>query len=264
MKPEQIVGILLDAEEEPFDPRDYFMQSTLSTVTQRLGLEWLNWGVWYKEYGPFRLYVDPWEKQPWMEIEVGMDVGHDQIKLVNEHVSQQDADTLLPAVVDVLTKHAGFNARMGAYDDGVSSELMALLKPHIVYESDDFNAREFFQQTELPARAAASELGFEDRASEGGRRWQAKVIGQFEVIVHAGEKGVDVTHNEAVIHVYRDFGWQKEMLSLMYVGDAKVRQCLEQIVSVLQEHTTEDGWATGNEHEVRIKLERIKHDAERA
>jgi hypothetical protein len=164
VKPEQIVHVLLEVEE-PFDAREYLTQSSLEGVAARLGLEWLNWNVYYKEIGPWRLYVDPWKKQPWMEVEVGMDTGNDQLKIVDVHVDQQAADTILPAVVDILTQHADHNLEHS--DNGVGSKILAVLKPHIVYESEDFDARQFFSEMpDATVEDALLKLGFKETSED--------------------------------------------------------------------------------------------------
>ena len=228
MKPERIVHVLLEGEDE-FDAREYLTQSTLEPTATRLGLEWLNWGVWYKEIGPWRLYVDPWEKQPWMEVEVGMDTGNDQIKIVDMHVDQQAASEILPEVVRILTQHADHNLEHS--DNGVGDKVAAVLKPHMVYESGDFDARQFFTDMQPVAARVALDLDF-DRAQHGFR----KVIGQWIVDVTAGD-------GESVVDVRRDFGWQREMVSMWYAKDDRVEQLLQQVVAICQAHTNEDGWA---------------------
>lgn len=178
MKPEQIVHVLLEVEE-PFDAREYLTQSSLEHVAKSLGLEWLNWGVWYKEIGPWRLYVDPWEKQPWMEVEVGMDTGNDQLKIVDAHVDQQAADTILPAVVGILTQHQDHAEKH--HDGNVGSMVLAVLKPHIVYESEDFDARQFFSEMpDATVEDALLKMGFK----ETGEDVYVYVRGLFKVYAH--------------------------------------------------------------------------------
>lgn len=236
MTPGQIVGVLLEVEE-PFDARSYLTQSSLEGTAKRLGLEWLNWGVWYKEIGPWRLYVDPWEKQPWMEVEVGMDTGNDQIKLIDWHVSQQDADEILPKVVDILIQHQDHNLEHS--DNGVGDAVGAVLKPYVVYESDDFDARQFFNDMTLPGQKVADALGFE-QAHKSTR----KVIGQWVVYLTPGS-------NYNLVNVYRDYGWQTEPKGQWYLKDEDVERVTTEIVRILQDHTTEQGYAIHDEEAYR-------------
>lgn len=245
MQPSEIVQVLLEVEDD-FDPREYFNQASLESIAERLGLTWLNWGVWYKEVGPWRLYVDPWQKQPWMEVEVGLDTGNDQIPIVARYVSQQNADEILPAVVDILTQYANHQGRTGD-DAGVGDKIEALLKPHVVYEAEeDFDAREYFDSMRLKGQAVADDLGFEP-----AHHSLRKIVGQWIVYLTPGS-------NYNLINVYRDFGWQSEVRGLYYTSDENVDRVAREILGVLQAHTDEHGWITG-EREAQAKLDAIPH-----
>jgi len=230
MRARQIVHVLLEAEDD-FDPRDYLTLSSLEGTAKSLGLVWLNWGVWYKEIGPWRLYVDPWEKQPWMEVEVGMDTGNDQMKIVDMHVNQQDAHEILPKVVDILTQHADHNLEHS--DNGVGSKVEAVLKPHVVTESEDFDARAFFNDMKLPGQHVADALGFEPAHNS-----TRKVIGQWVVYLTPGS-------NYNLVNLYRDYGWQTEPKGQWYLKDEDVERVATAVVHILQAHTDEHGWCTG-------------------
>jgi len=222
--------------EEPFDARDYLTQSSLEATAKRMGMEWLNWSVWYKEIGPWRLYVDPWEKQPWMGVEVGMDNGNDQLKIVDMHVDQQAADEILPAILAILTQHVGHNLELS--DNGVGGKIEALLKPYMVQESEDFNARAFFNDMELPGQRVADALGFDTIG--GSRSSPRKIIGQWAVYLTPGS-------NYNFLNVYRDYGGQTEPKGQWYLKDADVERVTTEVVSILQAHTDEYGWCTGEE-----------------
>ena len=239
MNAPDLVHVLLDGNED-FDARAYLMQSSLEGTAKELGLEWLGpgWDVWYKEIGPWRLYVDPYANRPLMEVEVGFYFTHsekpgttDQNQIFHKVVSQQDADEILPKVVAVLQQNAEFQG----YDTRpVEQALDAALKLFRPMESQEFDARDYFVNMELPGMKVADALGFDCRTQPSCS--PKRVIGQWIVYITPGS-------NYNLVNVYRDYGWQSEAKGQWYLKDAEVERVLTEIVNILQAHTDEHGWA---------------------
>lgn len=246
----------VDESEEDFDAREFLLQSSLEGTAKHLGMEWLNWDVWYLEIGPWRLYVDPWKKKSWMQVEVGLELGTDQIKLLSQHVEQQAADEILPQIVNILTQHADHTPELGREGTyviiaAVGDQVTAVLAPHIVpvFESEDFNARDFFMSAQLPMEMVCLDLDF-DRRNLRNLAYQ-KVIGQWNVYVTPGEK-------KSVIEVTLDYGYEKAACGMWYVSNAAAQPTLSKIVGILQAHTTENGWVF-REDEASVQLRAIPH-----
>ena len=241
-----LVHVLLD-EAEDFDARAYLMQSSLEGTAKRLEMEWLGpgWPVWYKQVGPWHIYVDPYNTRPLMELEVGYEFAVegeiDQRPIFKKVVSQQDADEILPKVMAVIQQIETFQ---GKDTRPIEQALGAALQNFRPMESQEFDARDYFLDMELPGMKVADALGFDCRTEPSCS--PKKVIGQWIVYITPGS-------NYNLVNVYRDYGWQSEAKGQWYLDDANVERVLTEVVRVLQAHTDEHGWAQ-DEKEAYRKL----------
>lgn len=138
-------------ESEDFDAREYFTRSSLDDTAKRLGMEWLDWKVWYKEIGQWRLYIDPWKQEDWMEVEIGYDNTQNQAVMFDKMYLQSDAGDILPQLVNLLGSiettfdQGNWAKRWPTGADEKVEALMSTFKQAVTDSQEDLSARKFFK-----------------------------------------------------------------------------------------------------------------------